>query len=218
MKNRVLIILSVVFCIFSISLIVNAANSVAAEGDANFNELKSAYEQNKNNKIPVSGSEIITLYGYSKCDGTKCVVDYMGVSSDFEEALRKTVQCTNGEKYINYQNSGPGGAADYMEDNNKKYSGDAYWSVDYQVTCTTDSNNGNNLETDNGLNNVVNDNQNNNNNNQNNNDNNSNYGSSSTVDNEKTGVNTYFVVLGIVALISSIFMVCVKKFNLFKNI
>lgn len=44
------------------------------------------------------------------------------------------------------------------------------------------------------------------------------YNSSSTVNNESTGINTYFVVLGLVGVISYIFMMCVKKYNLFKNI
>lgn len=44
------------------------------------------------------------------------------------------------------------------------------------------------------------------------------YNSSSTVNNESTGINTYFVVLGLVGLISYLFMMCVKKYNLFKNI
>ena len=39
-----------------------------------------------------------------------------------------------------------------------------------------------------------------------------------TVDNPQTGVNTYFVVLGIVAIISYSFMLLTKKFNLFKKI
>lgn len=227
MKKGIINIVLIVISMFMININVYAAN--AGSGDAGttlYNELKSNYDKNKSSlsKTSINGSGMVTLYGYSSCNGTSCSINYMGVSSKVEEALAKAVTCSNGEKFINYQNTGTGGATDFMEDNKAELNGDAYWSVDYQVTCTTSKTGTSNVELSNTSNSGTNSGNNTTNNGSNSTVNTtttttkSNYNTSTTTNNENTGVNTYFVVLGLVALISYIFMLCVKKYNLFKNI
>ena len=219
MKKRIINVVLIVISMFMININVYAANAGSSDaGTTLYNELKSNYDKNKSSlsKTSINGSGMITLYGYSSCNGSSCSINYMGVSSKVEEALAKAVTCSNGEKYINYQNTGTGGATDFMEDNKAKLNGDAYWSVDYQVTCTTTNTGSSNVELSNTSNSST------------GSDSdttigsttttNTNYNTSTTTNNENTGVNTYFVVLGLVAIISYIFMLCVKKYNLFKNI
>ena len=226
MKKGIINIVLIVISMFMININVYAANAgSSAAGTTLYNELKSNYDKNKSSlsKTSINNSGMVTLYGYSSCNGSSCSINYMGISSKVEEALAKAVTCSNGEKYINYQNTGTGGATDFMEDNKAKLNGDAYWSVDYQVTCTTSKTGTSNVE----LSNTSNSGTNSGNNTTNNGSNstassttttNTNYNTSSTTNNENTGVNTYFVVLGLVAIISYVFMLCVKKYNLFKNI
>ena len=228
MKKKIINIILIIISMFMININVYAANTGTGEaGTTLYNELKSNYDKNKSSlsKTSINGSGMVTLYGYSSCNGSSCSINYMGVSSKVEEALAKAVTCSNEEKYINYQNTGTGGATDFMEDNKAKLNGDAYWSVDYQVTCTTSNTGSSNVELSNTSNSG-------NNSSSDNTDNgsngtasstttttsSSNYNTSTTTNNENTGVNTYFIVLGLVAIISYIFMLCVKKYNLFKNI
>lgn len=213
MKKRIINIVLIVVSMFMISINVYAANAGSSEaGTSLYNELKSNYDKNKSSlsTTSISGSGMVTLYGYSSCNGTSCSINYMGVSSKAEEALARSVTCSNGEKYINYQNTGTGGATDFMEDNKAKLNGDAYWSVDYQVTCTTTNTGSSNVELVNNSSTSTTTNT--------TTTTKAGYNTSTTTNNENTGVNTYFVVLGLVAVISYIFMLCVKKYNLFKNI
>lgn len=226
MKKRIFNIILLIVSMFMININVYAANAGSSEaGTTLYNELKSNYDKNKSSlsKTSINGSGMVTLYGYSSCNGSSCSINYMGISSKVEEALAKAVTCSNGEKYINYQNTGTGGATDFMEDNKAELNGDAYWSVDYQVTCTTTNTGSSNVELSNTSNSSTNSGSNTTNNGSNSTASsttttNTNYNTSSTTNNENTGVNTYFVVLGLVAIISYVFMLCVKKYNLFKNI
>lgn len=226
MKKRIFNIILLIVSMFMININVYAANAGSSEaGTTLYNELKSNYDKNKSSlsKTSINGSGMVTLYGYSSCNGSSCSINYMGISSKVEEALAKAVTCSNGEKFINYQNTGTGGATDFMEDNKAELNGDAYWSVDYQVTCTTTNTGSSNVELSNTSNSSTNSGSNTTNNGSNSTASsttttNTNYNTSSTTNNENTGVNTYFVVLGLVAIISYVFMLCVKKYNLFKNI
>lgn len=226
MKKGIINIVLIVISIFMININVYAANAgSSAAGTTLYNELKSNYDKNKSSlsKTSINNSGMVTLYGYSSCNGSSCSINYMGISSKVEEALAKAVTCSNGEKFINYQNTGTGGATDFMEDNKAELNGDAYWSVDYQVTCTTTNTGSSNVELSNTSNSSTNSGSNTINNGSNSTASsttttNTNYNTSSTTNNENTGVNTYFVVLGLVAIISYVFMLCVKKYNLFKNI
>lgn len=225
MKKGIINIVLIVISMFMININVFAANAGSSEaGTTLYNELKSNYDKNKSSlsKTSINNSGMVTLYGYSSCNGSSCSINYMGISSKVEEALSQAVTCSNGEKFINYQNTGTGGATDFMEDNKAELNGDAYWSVDYQVTCTTTNTGSSNVELTNTSNSSTNSGSNTTNNGSNTASSttttNTNYNTSSTTNNENTGVNTYFVVLGLVAIISYVFMLCVKKYNLFKNI
>lgn len=225
MKKGIINIVLIVISMFMININVYAANAgSSAAGTTLYNELKSNYDKNKSSlsKTSINNSGMVTLYGYSSCNGSSCSINYMGISSKVEEALAQVVTCSNGEKFINYQNTGTGGATDFMEDNKAELNGDAYWSVDYQVTCTTTNTGSSNVELTNTSNSSTNSGSNTTNNGSNTASSttttNTNYNTSSTTNNENTGVNTYFVVLGLVAIISYVFMLCVKKYNLFKNI
>lgn len=225
MKKGIINIVLIVISMFMININVYAANAgSSAAGTTLYNELKSNYDKNKSSlsKTSINNSGMVTLYGYSSCNGSSCSINYMGISSKVEEALAQAVTCSNGEKFINYQNTGTGGATDFMEDNKAELNGDAYWSVDYQVTCTTTNTGSSNVELTNTSNSSTNSGSNTTNNGSNTASSttttNTNYNTSSTTNNENTGVNTYFVVLGLVAIISYVFMLCVKKYNLFKNI
>lgn len=179
----------------------------------NGEEYKTYYDKGLQ-KINVSGTQMITLYGKSVCNGSTCpTVLYAGQFTDFKEALKNTVVCTNGEKYISYQigTSGKSGAFD-NSNSADNYSGDMYWGEEYQVTCIS-NNNGSSTVLETVTTNS------NNQNNQNNQLNNSGgYNSATPENNPGTGVSTYFVVLGLVALVSYFCMIIVKKHNLFKNI
>lgn len=164
----------------------------------------------------ISGTKYVLIYGKSTCSNGTCTISYANSSSyTNKDVLARSIKCQNGEKYISYQQRGS--AKITNETSN------AYWSEEYQVVCSSEGK-GTYVEL------VDNDNSSGNNNNNGSNggtttnssnngsSNGSNYNSSSTVNQEQTGVTTYFVVLGLVALISGIFMMCVKKYNLFKNI
>lgn len=208
-KNLLLIILISIMCF---TLNVNAAGTVAEEGSENFNNLKTQYNKGIQT-IEVNGNEIITLYGYSKCDGSTCTYKYANASTDYKEVLKSSITCTGGEKYIVYQSAGS--VDGYKESNNKKYTGEVYWSEEFSVTCTntsttgaitlsTDSSNTGSSTT--GTSNTG------------SSSSGNGYSSSTTTENPKQGVETYYIVLGIVGIITYVLMRTVKKHNLFKNI
>lgn len=207
MRKKLLISL-VVVALLGVKLEVSADNAYATSADSNYNTLKNGYNNNILSKVNVSSSNAtVTLYGMSDCSGSSCTYNYAGSNKNFKDALSQAVVCSNGEKYISYQITGEGGKTNYMEDNKANYTGTVYWSEDYYVTCTTNSNSGDVIETSNDTTTTtttttttkV-------------------YSGSTTTENPQTGVNTYFIVLGIIAVVSYGFMVIVKKNNLFKKI
>ena len=217
MKNKFLKIFLTIICSFGISLNVFAVSTPFVDdgSSTDTNGLKSKY--NSTNKTNVSGTNtMVTLYGKSVCSGSSCTLTYaFSNNSSFKEALAKAVVCTNGEKYIAYLFAGSGNV-NFKEDNKGELNGTAYWDEDYSVTCTSNNSgssvvalsNDSSSSTTTTTRTA----------NQSGQSNSSNYNTATTVDNEQTGVNTYFIVLGLVAIISYVFMLCVKKFNLFKNI
>lgn len=217
-RINLLMYLFIVSSLFAIN--VNAASSPAyCEHDlsqscsnptSDYTSKKSSFESGLK-KYNITSSDTITLYGKSECNGTSCSLSYADRITDFEEAIAKSVTCTNGEKYVTYQNAG-GGKSDYNTTNTAKLTGTAYWDEDYLITCTTNSTGTSTISIDETTN------SNNTNTNTGNTSTNNGYDSSTTVDSENTGVSTYFVVLGLVAIISYSFMLSVKKFNLFKKI
>lgn len=226
MKNK--IVLLVIVLVGFIGFRIN----VSAESGAG-EEFKSYYDKGIQ-KIEVSGSKIVTIYGKSECNGSTCPkVEYVGQYSNFEDVLKQSIVCTNGEKYIIYQEAGSGktGLYDSTKSQNS-FSGTMYWGEEYQVTCTSNSTgnavvelekpttgnttDGNTTGGNNGGTGTSGD-------ITGGNTGGSSAGSASTggngtVDNPQTGVSTYFVVLGLVAIISYAGMICIKRFNLFKNI
>ncbi len=223
MKKRILILVAIFISFISFRNDIFAANDYAKEGDTNYSTLKSLYDGGLSKFNISSSNTLITLYGKSVCSsGSNCVYQYdnSGTTS-FEEILKKYVSCSNGEKYITYQSTGSGGS-DFKGDNNTNYTGTVYWSEDYYITCTssqtgdttigvtnsntgssTDNNSSNTSETNSSTSSSS---------------SNNDYSSSSTEKSPQTGVETYYIVLAILAVISYGSLLLVKKLNLFKKI
>lgn len=218
MRNKLIIGLSAILCFIGIKD-VGAASS-AYPGQSLYESLKSSYNSFKDNLPNVtassSTSKTVTLYGRSICStsNSSCDYNYAGysVNDDQKDVLNDIVTCANGEKYIIYQFMGSG-KEDYMDDNKAGYdSGTSenavYWSEDYSVQCS------NNNTTSSGE--VI---ENTNTSNQGNSSTGGNdYNSSTTVPPEATGVETYYIILGIVGILTYGLMTIVKKYNLFKKI
>lgn len=226
MKNKIVLLIIVLVGFIGFRINVSAASGSGEE-------FKSYYDKGIQ-KIEVSGSKIVTIYGKSECNGSTCPkVEYAGQYSNFEDVLKHSIVCTNGEKYIIYQEAGSGKTGLYDSTKSQDgFSGTMYWGEEYQVTCTTNSTGEDVVELEKPTSG----------NTTGGNTSSSNTGGtgtsgdttggsstggstgsdstggSGTVDNPQTGVSTYFVVLGLIAIISYVGMVCIKRFNLFKNI
>lgn len=200
-----------------------AATASSNSSDEIYSTLKAQYDKGIQKVELSSNSQTITLYGKSECSGSSCKVSYAGGLTSFEEAIQKSASCKGGEKYVIYQAAGSG-KDNFSSDNKANLSGTAYWSEDYQLTCCAEKTSDYTVAVDQTSNTTNNSNSGNSSNNSNttnssNTTSSSNsYSSSTTVKSPETGVNTYFIVLGIVALVSYVIMLFVKKFNLFKNI
>lgn len=232
MKNKIFIIIFSLMFIVSMRVNVYADGISGIEGSDNYTTLKKEYDKGVITQTVSNSSTIITLYGKSDCDGSSCEVTYAASkNSNFKDALVKSVTCSNGEKNIVYQEGASGKNKQYNENNPNNYDGVVYWSEDYGVTCTSESTGGSTLSignsssstnTSNGSSSSSSSGSSSNetqNSSTNTTGSSGNYSSTTTVNNENTGVNTYFMVLGLVAFISYIFMIIVKKYNLFsKNI
>ena len=206
--KKVFLKIAFVIYSFSISLNVFAATVPFIDNGTSTDTygLKTKYSSFTKTNVS-SSNTTVTLYGKSVCSGSSCTVTYAASNnSSFKDALANAVVCTNGEKYIIYQDSGTQNH-DYLSDNKLSTDGTVYWDHDFSVTCKETSSGNYSIElvsnadttvtTENATTTSFN---------------------GTTVNNEKTGVNTYFIVLGVVAIISYVFMLCVKKYNLFKNI
>lgn len=201
--KKILILGVIMISLVAVRLNVNAAATNAVPGQDEYNNLKSLYD-NGITTTNISGSDWVTIYGKSICDSNgSCKHYYVNEINDFKTVLRKSVKCSNGEKYIAYAPQIASGKNDSYTDSSNTIVKDAtvYWSENIYVTCTSDNENGA-IQVEQEV------------------SNNTNVGNTNdgTVDNPQTGVNTYFAVLGIVAIISYGFMVLTKKFNLFKKI
>lgn len=218
--KKILNIAIITICMFGFGVNVFAAGTcIDNEQQSGYSQIKSNYEAGiSQSKITYPDKQDITLYGKS-VSGKKT---YANGSEDVNSALSEAVTCSNGENYIKYRQTASG----------KRDCSNGYWSEDYNVVCTSNStssdgstvvdkstgkvtsggttssgsssSNGSGTSTGSGTGSSS--------------SSGSGYNSSSTVNNESTGVNTYFIVLGLVGAISYTFMLCVKKYNLFKNI
>ncbi len=200
MKKKILLSL-LIMGLVAAKVNVNAATS-ATPGDTNYSTLQSSYNAGIQSKT-ISSGDWITIYGKSVCDSNgSCEHSYVTGLKKREDVLSKTVKCSGGEKNISFDTNISSGQADSYTDTsgNAVKSATVYWSEDIYVTCTSDSN-GNIPSANEGTTNIEN-----------------NYSGATTTQNPQTGVNTYFIILSVVAVISYAFMIFVKKFNLFKKI
>ena len=220
----------VTILLFAFSINVTAASYAPDDGTTNqtLTDLKKGFSSTPS--LSVTGQGFVKVYGKSICyaRSQKCDYQYqtLNIGQAVEELL-KNVKCTNGEKNITYTNNGSGGTAYGLNSNNLgTYSGTEaltsdttyYWSEDYYVTCTnnsTSSSSGQKV-----LNISDSGNSSSNNSSTNSDTNNTTttkaYNSSTTVDNSTTGVETYYIVLGIVAILCYSLMLIIKKYNKFK--
>ena len=229
--KKILNIAIITICLFGFGLNVFAAATCVPDSNAsteNYKTLKNKYADG-GEKYTIIGQKLINIYGRTS-SGNETYPDEV---TDVNKAIANVVTCSGGENYIKYSKKGYGSI-------DCKSGG--YWVDEYYISCTsnatssdgstvvktntgevvsggnnssgsgssstgsgssttgsgsgTSSGSGTGSSSSSG----------------------SGYNSSSTVNNESTGINTYFVVLGLVGVISYIFMMCVKKYNLFKNI
>lgn len=199
--KRIFIMCLLMIGLVAFSLDVKAEATNADPGDDNYSTLQSAYNNGIVNNN-VSGSGTVTIYGKAECNGSSCTISYVEGITDIKSVLKQSVVCTDGKQYIDYTALSQG-SAQYVEGDSFP-NGTSYFSDEFYVTCVESGavnlENTVEQETNTG------------------NSNSGQYGDATTVENEQTGVNTYFIVLGLVAVISYGFMVFVKKFNLFKKI
>lgn len=227
MRNKILIITILLVVFVGVKLNVFAATYQECNSDSSSCTFKAEYEKAFSKEV--TSSDTVTVYARSVCSSGSCTYRYQGQYSDVGDVLKKGIKCTNGESYINYKLSSSGGAS---FKGTSTYEGTVYWNEDYVVTCTTNS-----TSTSDSKNVALKESSSSGNTSGNTSSDSSSgtsdtstgtstgtstsgdsYQSSDTVDNEETGVNTYFIVLGIVAIISYGFMLVVKKYNLFKKI
>lgn len=229
MKKALLSLIVILTMCFSVDVFASTTYSEDSSSET-FKTLKSNFDAATKSKI--SGSGMATIYAKAVCTNGSWNITYAG-GNGVKDALSNTVICTNGEKYINAGQYTSGGET-YTRESSCSSSVTAYFNMEYPVTCTNtsgsnaieangnkNSSGGTSGSTEDGSNAGSSNSGSSNSGSGSTNGNgssNGNYSSSGTVNNESTGVNTYFVVLGLVAGISYIFMLCVKKYNLFKNI
>ena len=232
MKNKFTSFLLVFVMLFSFAASVNAEEIAQAavkgvQSDELFNSLKDEYD-NGIVEMPISQeNQEVIVYGHSICSADSgCDYTYQGVeSSEVEELLASAVSCSDGSTSINYSLRASTAAA--YKSSSYEYDHEVYWSEIYTVTCTSDGT----LDIgDSGSDGSVDD-----------DDSDdyveqggssgsgsgssgsgsgsgSGYESSTAEDNVDTGVETYYIILIVVAIVSYAIMKVVKKYNLFKNI
>ena len=215
MYKKIILIFIMIMGFLSFKSEVFAISASAKEGEANFETFKSEFNKGIVTKTISSPSTEVTIYGKSDCvSGGNCTYQYQGVNGgdSVNKVLEQMIRCANGETSINIQDGGSGGLA-YKDTNAGNYNGTVYWTETYYVTClstggtTTVDNNDTNSSTDTS-NNTSTDTQ----------DEDTSYSSSSTEESPKTGVSTYYIILGITALVAYLAVLIVKKFNLFQKI
>ena len=140
MKKVLSLLITLISCL-GLVINVNADTFVGAatsSEDDNYSTLKSGFDKGITT-TNVSTSEWITLYGKSTCNGTTCTIEYAGQYSKFEDVLKRSVVCSNGETNITYQSGSSGKRSEYDETNGAKFNGTVYWNEQYYVTCTSTS-------------------------------------------------------------------------------
>lgn len=211
MKKKIYLMMFALIAMFVFTDVAfaDSTSQVVREGDALYTTFASEYENYPSITIKEDAQEVL-VYGYSKCTTTDgCTYSYQGTKNDdIEELLIDSISCENESKSINYGLK-VSNANDFKRTSYKSENVEVYWSEVYTVTCTSDgavqiedssdvgetpddSSTGTGTKDD--------------------------YSSSSSVDSVDTGVETYYIVLIIIAIISYVIMRIVKKYNLFKNV
>lgn len=230
-KNILLITICLSLAIIGIKTDVYAAASAPDNGSSstNLSELKSGYN-NSNPTLNVKSKGFVTIYAKSECDPStkKCTYQYQGLSvgESADKLLSRAIKCENGESYVSYNaDQIQSGGNDVKDEWKNPLSAKTtiYWSEDYYITCSntapaegsgqvslgnsgsnsgssssSSSNNSSTTGTSSGTNQT--------------------YGSSTTVNNSDTGIETYYIVLAVIAVLAYAVTFLVKKYNLFKNI
>lgn len=239
--KKILSIAIITICMFGFGLNVFAEDEVnkpsatcitdekKSSFSTQYDSLKTQYDGG-GKKYTLTKETLIEIYGRTDSSGN---ITYAGNKSNLNSAIANVVTCSGGENYLKYTQYGYG---------SKDCKTGGYWKDVYSVTCTSNSTSTDNSTViDKSTGNVVSGGNNSSGSGSSStgsgssttgsgsgtssgsgtgssSSSGSGYNSSSTVNNESTGINTYFVVLGLVGVISYIFMMCVKKYNLFKNI
>lgn len=205
MKKMILFILIMMFVFVANA---NATNSTAFPGSDDYSTFEANYKKGIQ-PVTINSRGQVTLYGYSNCQSGSCTYKYSNTSPDFKEVLAQTVKCAGGEKDIAYSDSGGGDG--YKNDNKENYIGEVYWTADFDVVCTstpgagtiqiqqTVNNDGSGSSLGSG-------------------GSGSDYGSSSNIQQDSYGVETYYVILVIVGILTYLLTIVIKKQNLFKKV
>lgn len=239
MKKNITYLLFIVLAFICFNKDIYAATAeigIVGQHDTSLvNRLKTEYDKGLPT-INVSNSQEILVYGKSECSTSSgsCSYSYQGVNSgQVEELLKRAVRCSGGQTNITYIQV-LSQASDYKADYSGSADITAYWSETYNVTCVSSSTDdsvilsGTSSSGESGTGSTT---------------GSSSagattgstagstagssstgqtttqqYSSSTTETSPETGVETYYLVLGIVAILSYVFMIVVKKYNLFKNI
>ena len=205
MKKKILLIITIILSMFTFTNMVLAESLVVHSGDAGYDTFVSEY-----NKFPsiqiTTDNQTIEIYGYSRCTvAAGCTYSYQGVkNTNLEQLLAQSITCSNGSNKISY--SPAASAVTDFKSTDYKNDDEVYWREDYTVTCTSDgnvqvedtSNTGTASTTTRPASGTP--------------------GSATGTDNVDTGVETYYIVLFIVAIVSYLLMRVIKKYNLFKSI
>ncbi len=226
--------------------LINAnASSEALPGTANYDAFKNAYT--KHEQITVNSSATVTIYAEATCtlSPKTCSLLYQGGYETIDDALIHNIVCANGEKNIVAQDMGS--ACDsYNDTNDANYDNEepAYCSSDFYITCTSSSSGNNTLGLDSSSSSekttqkpsssggssggsssgssssgsTSSGGSSSSGSSSSSSGSGSKYEGSSAEKSPQTGVGTYYIVLGVVAILAYSLMLVVKKFNLFKKL
>lgn len=210
MKKNSFIVLLVLFLIFGFNLDVKASG-IGKPGDDNYAVFQQEFEDGpKNITISSPSGEIVQVYGRSECDPStnKCTYAYYTYGIEVDTYFRNHIKCSGGQTKIGYKEEQVASDAapykgDYKDTEPLEEKLTVYWEEEYTLVCLD------NEDVNDDYNQVI----------LGNTSSENNYPSSGgSVENEQTGIATYYVVLIVIALASYGVMLISKKFNLFKNI
>lgn len=209
----ILIILLITVVTYKVDAVTNAIIDDGSSNEA-LTALKNKY--NNPNITNINDKGFVEVFAKSECKTSNklCKVTYQNLSEgiSIDEFLKKYVKCSNNAKYISYDpNNISSGGINYKGNYSGSNDITVYFSENYYVSCVEGSTVKQNehsvvLDGSASANETISSNT------------KTSYESSSTVDNSSTGIETYYIVLGIIGLSAYIITLIVKKYNLFKKI